>query len=69
MTIRIRVREQIQRLLNLTSVEDSAEIRELQQKIFQESETDAIIQLKQGSFYRFKDVRKMVLSILHNSRA
>ena len=69
MTIRIRVREQIQRLLTLTSAEDSAEIRELQQKIFQESETDAIIQLKQGSFYRFKDVRKIVLSILHNSRA
>ena len=69
MTIRIRIREQIQRLLTLTSAEDSAEIRELQQKIFQESETDAIIQLKQGSFYRFKDVRKTVLSILNNSRA
>ncbi len=56
MTIRFRLREEIRRLLTLTTIEDSEEIRELQQSIFQDSETDAIIQLKQGCFYRFKDV-------------
>ena len=59
MTIRFRLREQIRRLLTLSTPEDSAEIRELQQSIFQESEADAIIQLKQGSFSRFRDVRNL----------
>ncbi|CAG5110857.1 Oidioi.mRNA.OKI2018_I69.chr2.g5212.t1.cds [Oikopleura dioica] len=58
MCIRFRLKKEIQRL-NSSSVRiNSNELRLMQKTIFEECERDALLQLKQGSFYRFRDSLK-----------